>query len=120
MLTRSLRQCHACRLTWFPQTGAGAGCPACGGTKVGGTLELFHAGVALILAGAIAWTFRHGPLSEAGAAPAPAAGRSSQPIASLENRNPVPAAKVEPARVKPAPAERPAVATVDDQPARTQ
>src|SRR5438046_2392463 len=101
MLTRSLRQCHACRLTWFPQTGAGAACPACGGTRIGGRLELFHAGLALILAGAIAWTFRYGPLSEVGVPPAPMAARSSQPIASVENRSPVPSVKVDPARVKP-------------------
>jgi len=120
MLTRSLRQCHACRLTWFPQTGAGAACPACGGTKVGGTFELFHAGVALILAGAIAWTFRHGPLSEAGVAPAPAAVRSSQPIASLENSRPVPSVKVEPARVKPAVVKRTRDSTLKVKPTKVK
>ena len=70
MITKSLRQCHACRLTWFPQ-GAVASCPACGGTKIGGTLELFHAGLALIAVGLIGWLFRHGPLSESGTAPEP-------------------------------------------------
>jgi hypothetical protein len=64
MLTRSLLQCRACRLTWFPQGAAAAACPACGGTKVGGTLEFFHAGIALILIGASAWFMRHGPLGE--------------------------------------------------------
>jgi len=53
MLTRSLLQCRACRLTWFPQRGSGAACPACGGTKLGGTFELFHAGIALIALGII-------------------------------------------------------------------
>ena len=53
MLTKSLLQCRACRLTWFPTGGAGAACPACGGTRVGGTLELFHVGIALIALGAI-------------------------------------------------------------------
>jgi hypothetical protein len=71
MFTKSLRQCHACRLTWFPQGGA-ASCPACGGTKIGGTLELFHVGLALILIGAVGWLFRQGPLSEGGAPPAQA------------------------------------------------
>lgn len=71
MSTKSLLQCHACRLTWFPQGGA-AGCPACGGTKVGGTLRLFHAGLALIALGASGWFLRHGPLMEHPAAPAPA------------------------------------------------
>ena len=55
MLTTSLLRCRACRLTWFPNGGAGAGCPACGGAQVGGTLELFHVGIALILAGLIGW-----------------------------------------------------------------
>jgi hypothetical protein len=101
MLTTSLRQCHGCRLTWFPQSGAGAACPACGGTKIGGTPELFHAGIALILAGAIAWFMRHGPLSEAGVAPAPVAARSAQPIAGDERKPPVSSVKVDPAKVKP-------------------
>src|SRR5437773_11996935 len=64
MLTRSLLQCRACRLTWFPQRGSGAPCPACGGTKLGGTFELFHAGIALIALGLIGWFIRHGPLRE--------------------------------------------------------
>jgi hypothetical protein len=64
MLTRSLLQCRACRLTWFPQRGSGAACPACGGTRIGGTLELFHAGIALIALGLIGWFLRHGPLGE--------------------------------------------------------
>jgi hypothetical protein len=69
MLTKKLLQCHACRLTWFPQ-GRAAACPACGGSKVGGTLELFHAGLALIALGLIGWFLRQGPLSEHAAAPA--------------------------------------------------
>jgi len=77
MLTKSLVQCHACRLTWFPQGGAAA-CPACGGTKLGGTLELFHAGLALIALGLIGWFFRHGPLSEHAVAPAPAVVQTKQ------------------------------------------
>ena len=71
MSTKSLLQCHACRLTWFPQGGA-AGCPACGGTKVGGTFRLFHAGLALIAVGVTGWFLRHGPLSEQAVAPAAA------------------------------------------------
>jgi len=55
MLTTSLLRCRACRLTWFPQGGAAAACPACGGEKLGGTLELFHLGIALIAAGLIGW-----------------------------------------------------------------
>ena len=103
MLTRSLRKCHACRLTWFPQGEAGAACPACGGTRVGGKLELFHAGLALIAFGAIGWFLRHGPLSEPPAAPVPAPVQSTQPIASVERASPVYASstKVKPAKVKP-------------------
>jgi hypothetical protein len=55
----SLLRCRACRLTWFPRGGAVAACPACGGAKIGGTLELFHLGVALILLGLAGWM---GPL----------------------------------------------------------
>jgi hypothetical protein len=88
MFTKSLRQCHACRLTWFPQGGA-ASCPACGGTKIGGTLELFHAGLALIALGAVGWLFRHGPLSEPGTAPPPAVAHAAQLTESPERRNDV-------------------------------
>ena len=55
MLTTSLLRCRACRLTWFPHGETGAACPACGGAKIGGTLELFHLGVALILLGLAGW-----------------------------------------------------------------
>jgi hypothetical protein len=90
MITKSLRQCHACRLTWFPQAGT-ASCPACGGTKLGGTLELFHVGLALIAFGFIGWLFRHGPLSESGAAPEPAAAavHGTQLTATPERHNDV-------------------------------
>jgi hypothetical protein len=54
MLT-SLSKCRACRLSWFPQGGAAAACPGCGGTEVGGTLELFHVGVLLILLAVGGW-----------------------------------------------------------------
>ena len=54
MLT-SLRKCRACRLSWFPRGETAAACPACGGTKLGGTLEPFHIGVAFILLGLSAW-----------------------------------------------------------------
>jgi hypothetical protein len=64
MPTKSLLQCRACRLTWFPDGGAAAACPACGGTKLGGTLQLFHVGILLIALGGIGWWFRHGPFSE--------------------------------------------------------
>jgi hypothetical protein len=64
MLIRSLRQCRACRLTWFPQAGAGTACPACGGTRVGGTPELFHAGIGLVALGLMGLFLRHGPLGE--------------------------------------------------------
>ena len=103
MLTRSLQQCRACRLTWFPQAGAGAACPACGGTKVGGTPELFHAGIALITLGLIGWFLRHGPLGERPAAPVPAPVQSTQPIARVERAKSVylSSTKVKPAKVKP-------------------
>jgi hypothetical protein len=88
MFTKSLRQCHACRLTWFPQ-GAAAPCPACGGSRIGGTLELFHAGLALIALGAIGWLFRHGPLSEPGAPTASAVVHTAQLTQSAEHHNEV-------------------------------
>src|SRR5512138_2893136 len=90
MLTRSLRQCHACRLSWVPQGEAGAAaCPACGGTKVGGRLELFHAGMALIVLGAIGWFLRHGPLSQVPALPIAASAQSTQPVPGAERAVPV-------------------------------
>lgn len=55
MLT-SLLRCRACRLSWFPKGGAAAACPACGGTKLGGTLEPFHVGMALIALAVAGWT----------------------------------------------------------------
>ncbi len=57
-MLKSLSRCRACRLKWFPQRGAGAACPACGATQVGGTLELFHVGVALIALALISWMGR--------------------------------------------------------------
>ena len=54
MLT-SLLKCRACRLSWFPRGEAAAACPACGGTELGGTLELFHLGVLLILVAVAGW-----------------------------------------------------------------
>jgi len=36
-----------------------AACPACGGAQFGGTLELFHVGIVLILLGVAGWV---GPL----------------------------------------------------------
>jgi hypothetical protein len=103
MLTRGLLQCRACRLTWFPQAGAGAACPACGGTNAGGTLELFHAGIALIAIGAIGWFLRHGPLIQDSAAPVPAVVQATQPIASVERGKPasVSSTNVKPLKVKP-------------------
>ena len=84
MLTKSLRQCHACRLTWFPTGGAGAACPACGGTRVGGTLELFHVGIALIALGAIGWWLRHGPFSESLGVAGPAVIQAKELTANVE------------------------------------
>src|SRR2546423_6168548 len=55
MLAESLLRWRACRLTWFAGGEGGEGWPACGGAEVGGTLELFHVGIALILAGLIGW-----------------------------------------------------------------
>jgi hypothetical protein len=84
MLTKSLLQCRACRLTWFPDGGAAAACPACGGTKIGGTLELFHIGIAFILLGAIGWWLRHGPFSEAPAPAMPAVVQAKELTANVE------------------------------------
>src|SRR5712664_1257609 len=83
MLTTSLLRCRACRLTWFPQGGAVAACPACGGAKFGGTLELFHVGIALILLGIAGWV---GPLllGERALPAFPAILQSREPIASVE------------------------------------
>ena|SRR5438105_202010 len=99
MLTRSLLQCRACRLTWFPQGGAGAGCPACGGTKFGGTLELFHAGIALILLGLIGLFLRHGPLGDNPAAPVPAIAQTKVAAVGAE-RAPAPAPAVKERRTR--------------------
>ena len=84
MLTRSLLQCRACRLTWFPQRGSGAACPACGGTKLGGTFELFHAGIALIALGLIGWFLRHGPLGEQLGTAGPAVIQAKELTANVE------------------------------------
>jgi len=102
MLTRSLLQCRACRLTWFPQGGAVRACPACGGTKVGGTLEFFHAGLALIVLGLIGWWLRHGQLGERPVAAVPAAVQTKQLTASVERGTPVyvSSKKVKPSKVK--------------------
>jgi hypothetical protein len=85
MLTTSLLRCRACRLTWFPKGGAGAACPACGGAQVGGTLELFHVGIALIAAGLIGWM---GPMilgeHALPAIPIPAIMQSREPTANVE------------------------------------
>src|SRR5437763_11743372 len=89
MLTRSLQQCRACRLTWFPQGGSGAACPACGGTKIGGTLELFHAGIALIALGLIGWFLRHGPLGEQFRTTVPSIIETKQPTANVERTSSV-------------------------------
>ena len=89
MLTRSLQQCRACRLTWFPQGGSGAACPACGGTKIGGTLELFHAGIALIALGLIGWFLRHGPLGEQFGTTLPAIIQAKRLTANVERNNQV-------------------------------
>src|SRR5881392_2732370 len=89
MLTRSLLQCRACRLTWFPQRGSGAACPACGGTKLGGTFELFHAGIALIALGLIGWFLRHGPLGEQFGTTLPAIIQAKRLTANVERNNQV-------------------------------
>jgi hypothetical protein len=87
MLMRSLLQCRACRLTWFPQGGAAAACPACGGTKVGGTLELFHAGVALIVFGLIGWFLRHGAIAGLPGMTLPTVAETKQPAVTVERSN---------------------------------
>ena len=52
-----LVRCQTCRLTWFPQGGTAAACPACAGQDVRGALELFHIGVALIALGLMGWAW---------------------------------------------------------------
>jgi hypothetical protein len=90
-------------VTWFPQAGAGAACPACGGTKVGGTPELFHAGIALVALGLIGWFLPHAPVGEHAAAPSPALVQSAALAGNAEpgNRVYVSSTKFKPARVKP-------------------
>jgi hypothetical protein len=100
MSTKSLAQCHGCRLTWFPQGGA-AGCPACGGTRIGGTFQLFHAGLVLIALGLVGWFFRHGPLSERAAAATPAIVQTRQPTPTADGApQVVSATKLKPNKVK--------------------
>lgn len=53
MLGGKLIHCRACHLKWFPKGAPARACPACGGKNVGGTLELFHIGVVLIVLAAI-------------------------------------------------------------------
>jgi hypothetical protein len=109
MLTKSLLRCRGCRLSWFPNGGTAAACPACGGEKVGGTLELFHVGVLLILLGLAGWV---GPLvlgEGAGAAvPAILEGKQLTAVAerspSVKERRPdqvsVPSRKIKSHKVK--------------------
>ncbi|HWE22421.1 MAG TPA: hypothetical protein VG496_00650 [Myxococcales bacterium] len=96
----SLKQCHGCRLTWFPQ-GRNPACPACGGTRLGGTFELFHAGLLLIALGSIGWVFRHGPLSERTSAAEPVAVHATSVAENNERRADahVPAKKTKPDKV---------------------
>jgi hypothetical protein len=106
---RSLLRCHGCRLTWFPQGGATSACPACGGTKLGGTLELFHFGVALISLGLTGWFLRHGPLGELRPPPAvpTVIQGSAQPVAVAQRPASAPVyVSSTPARVKPAAVKR--------------
>src|SRR5467141_211357 len=55
MPKKRLLRCRACRLKWFPQGDANAPCPACGSSDVGGALQLFHLGIALIALALIGW-----------------------------------------------------------------
>ena len=55
MPKKRLLQCRACRLKWFPQGDASAPCPACGSSDVGGALQLFHLGIALIALALTGW-----------------------------------------------------------------
>jgi hypothetical protein len=101
MLTRSLKQCHGCRLTWFPQAGGAAACPACGGTRVGGTLEVFHAGIVLIALGLIGWFLRHDPLSLQLPSPLAPATAVAQAPAHVERAQSVPPPVVKERQSKP-------------------
>ncbi len=84
MMTKSLLRCRACLLTWFPKEGAGAACPACGGTKLGATFELFHVGIALIALGLIGWGIRLGPFGERPVATVPAAVQAKELTADVK------------------------------------
>jgi hypothetical protein len=114
MLT-SLSRCRACRLSWFPKRGAAAACPACGGTKIGGTLEPFHIGMALIALGLAGWAAPR-LLGDRGALKLPALSlptlslpaifQSKQPVAEAErapahgNEAQVPSSKVKSTKLK--------------------
>lgn len=55
MLNHKLLRCRACALKWFPRGEAAGACPACGGKDVGGTFELFHLGILLVVLAGVAW-----------------------------------------------------------------
>jgi hypothetical protein len=122
MLIKSLQKCRACRLTWFPQAGVGAACPACGGTKVGGTPELFHAGMILVALGLIGWFLRQGPISEHPAAPVPAVVQSTSLVGKAEpgNRVYVSSTKFKPAKVKPSKVSKVKVSKVKRRPKKAK
>jgi hypothetical protein len=90
-----LLRCRACRLTWFPQGGSAAACPACGGNEVGGTLELFHVGILLIALALGGWAW---PLIGQGLGLDPSA--TAAPAAT-NAKKPAPEAQRAPAQAQP-------------------
>jgi len=52
-----LLRCQTCRLSWFPQGGPAAACPACGGAHFGGAFQLFHLGMLLIAIAVGGWAW---------------------------------------------------------------
>jgi hypothetical protein len=52
-----LLRCQTCRLSWFPQGGPATACPACGGSHIGGALQLFHVGMMLIALAVAGWAW---------------------------------------------------------------
>lgn len=55
MMKNKLLRCRSCQLKWIPRGETTGECPACGGKDVGGTLEIFHVGILLVVLAVIAW-----------------------------------------------------------------
>lgn len=101
MLNHKLLRCRSCALKWFPRGEAAGACPACGGKDVGGTFELFHLGIVLVVLAGIAWAMPAMGLSTGGDRPIAAALSSvvetRQPPANAQRTRPADAQRTPPA-----------------------